>query len=564
VRPRAKAGLIAAVAVVIAVLWTGLSGSFAWTVAGDPNPDNAVTADVLPQASGVNAVKSAGAATNCTSITVSWSAAGAPVNSYVVERRTANGSWTIVSADTGNVTSLVDTVTITQQEVTYRISSRYRDGSSPTDWTAAGVEDSTPLVCGTVGEVDDLQATTTCTATLTWSAAPGATTYDRRYSTNGGGTWTTVTNQAGTSWAFTTAIAAGTSVQFQVRPGIGTGNDGQWSNLVQVDDWGCRATGLTVVHDCDAVLTWDATPSATTYDWRYSTNGGGTWTTTSNITGTTATLTTSLTPGATVLFQVRPGVGTTIDGHWTASEQVDDWGCEVDTVNLVPGCANATLTWTTSSNATSYDTQYSTNGGGTWTNGLTNSAALSWNNTATLTQGATVLHRVRPGIGTASDGKWSDPLQVDDWGFHVVSVQFVNTGTANSLNAGDRVVVTFNRASNGTTPSGTNATSIHIRTGTGTRGVYLSANGTNSAIGRVPFTANISGANTTYTGTAAWSAGNTVWTWTRAAGAAAAHSAPAFTTTFTAGTSAANPARVKCSNGTTNLSTSTFSVSGWF
>ena len=467
----------------LAALCLGVTdGSLAWTD-GTSNPGNTVTGTTLDPASGVGGARTAGAATTCTTIAVSWTAAPAPVNTYVVEARTANGPWTTVNADTGPVTSINDTTTYTQSEVTYRVAAGYADLGIPTAWQSATTQSVGSVQCGTVGEVDDLAATTapptSCAATMQWTAPFGATTYDRRYSTNGGSTWTTASNVAGTTWSFTTTIAEGSTVLFQVRPGIGTGNDGQWSNTVQVDDWGCEAQDMAVAQ----------------------------------------------------------------------------------------GCANATITWTTNSDATTFDRRYSTNGGATWTT-TNNAAGLSWVDAVAHAQGSTVLFQVRPGIGTGSDGKWSDIVQVDDWGFHIVSAEFVNTGAANSVNAGDQVIVTFNQASNGTTPNGTNSTSIYVRVNNAaSRGVYLggatAATNTNS-IAKLPFAGNITGTSQAFTGSTAWSAGNTVWTWTRGAGGAVAESAPTWSASSVVGTSAANPARVKCSDGVTNLGASAFTVSGWF
>jgi hypothetical protein len=308
-----------------------------------------------------------------------------------VEAKTANGSFTVINADTGNVTSTTDATLYTQREVTYRVAGRYKNGSL-TNWYSAYATDASPLLCGSVGEVDDLTVTpATC---------------------------------------------------------------GQ-----------------------NAVLNWTAATSATTYDW-----------------------------------------------------------------------------------------QYSTNGGTTWTLGGSNLAALTVTDSVAHAVGSTVLLQVRPGIGTTTDGNWSNTVTVNDWGFYISSISFGNgNGT---LASGDTVTVTFNRATDGTNPTGTNAQNVYVQVGAGSRGIYLGA-GTNSAassaIAFVPFSANITGTSGVQSGTAGWSAGNTVWTWTRGAAAGTALATPTWLAgNLTVGSSAANPSRVKCSDGATVLQASNPTKTGWF
>jgi hypothetical protein len=211
-----------------------------------------------------------------------------------------------------------------------------------------------------------------------------------------------------------------------------------------------------------------------------------------------------------------------------------------------------------------YDIWRSINGAG-FVSAATNIAALTWNDT-TRTAGQSVRYYVVPNNAGGTNGQNSNTTTAVTVGFVITGIAFTNTGTANSVNPGDQVAVTFSKASNGLTPAGTNSTSIFIKATTGSRGVYFAsalAAKASTAIARKAFGANITGTSQAFTGSAAWDGTNTVWTWTRGVGASVAESAPTWGA-ITVGTSGANPSRVRCNNGATFLSVSTVTPTGWF
>ena len=243
---------------------------------------------------------------------------------------------------------------------------------------------------------------------------------------------------------------------------------------------------------------------------------------------------------------------------------------EVDDLAATNACNDTDLTWSAATGATVYDVWRKV-GAGAWTEIVTDQAGLTYSDPTVHAAGSTVQYYIVPGsaAGAGNNGNSGNTASIANWDtFKVNSVVVNNTGTANSVNLNDNIVVTFNKAALNTTPSGTNSTSIYIQrnaTG-GTRGLYLSA-GTpataSSAIGWFRFTANITGTSRVVTGATAWSAGDTVWTWTRNNATAYAFGTPTYST-WTTGTSAANPARIKCSDNVGTLTTSTPTVSGWF
>lgn len=324
------------------------------------------------------------------------------------------------------------------------------------------------------------------------------------------------------------------------------------------------ATPVPATGACTSVtVSWTTAANADRY--RVEANASGSWVTLAASHATTSYSDTTGYTNRTIEYRVTPLLaGTSWEGTPATVEATCGIG-DVDDAVASNTCNTGTVSWSAVAGANNYDVQRRVNGGG-WTSLVTNTAATSYNDTGVTTAGALVEYQVRAGSG-GTNGNWGNTASVSDFGFYVTAISFSNSGTANSVNAGDRVALTFSKASNGTTPSGTNATSIYVRVNTaGTRGVYFasgSAAVASTAIGQAVFGANITGTSQAFTGTTAWSGGDKVWTWTRAAGAAVAESAPTWGA-FNVGTSAANPARVVCSDGTSRLLASTVTPTGWF
>ena len=243
------------------------------------------------------------------------------------------------------------------------------------------------------------------------------------------------------------------------------------------------------------------------------------------------------------------------------------WVGEVSSVTVTNPCNTNLITWSAaaSSGGTNYDVWRSINGAA-FVLQATDQAGTTYTD-ATATVGQSAAYYVVPGTG-ATNGNISNTATILSFSKFIVSaVTFTNSGAANSVNAGDKATVTFNKAAAPTTPSGTNSTSVYVRAGTaGTRGVYLSSAAAatgSTAIGQAVFSANIVGTSQAFTGTTAWSAGNTVWTWT-STNATVAEAAPAWAGTWNLGTSAANPAFVTCSDSASALSASAITPTGWF
>jgi hypothetical protein len=226
---------------------------------------------------------------------------------------------------------------------------------------------------------------------------------------------------------------------------------------------------------------------------------------------------------------------------------------EVTDLGATARCGDSVLAWSAATNASWYDVQASENGG-SFTTIATNVAATTYTDSTNRNGGVTVDYQVRPASATIAGTSWSNIASVADWGFYVTSIVFGNgNGT---LGAGDTITVTYNRGADTTTPNGTGATSTYIRR-TGAKGVGISADATGAggaAIGFIPTSTALGPSNTMYSGSAAYSLGNTVWTWTKGSGSVASTTSPGFGA-YQVGTSVSNPERVKCSDTTSPLLT---------
>lgn len=236
-RPRSRlAGAAVVLLVALALAGIGVSGA-SWA-GQSANPGTGVTAGTVGTPGSVGASSTA---VSCNPITISWTSPGGGVDDFRVEKSVDGGAWTTVSASTGDVTSINDATGYTNQDVQYRVVAKL----AGTSWESAAITTST-LHCG----VKDLAVTNPCSSdALTWTAANAATTYDIEYSTTGaGGPWTTlVTDYAGgTTYTDATQHTVTANVTYRVRPGIGAGSNGSYSNTPTLTNWqNFRVTSVT-------------------------------------------------------------------------------------------------------------------------------------------------------------------------------------------------------------------------------------------------------------------------------------------------------------------------------
>lgn len=297
-----------------------------------------------------------------TSVALTWADTGA--DSYQVWKKTGASTYEQV---TTNIVFSGASATITGltagTEVTYVVVGVVSGNSSSYSPEASATPLATPTApSGTAGVTS---------ATVTWSSASGASSYDVRYSANGGD-WITVSGV--NSPLNLSDLTAGASYVFQVR---GTNASG-------VSDWSASsgavtptssdpsqvATVLTATAGAESIdLTWDATP-ATSYKV-YSVSGG-TRTLLATVTdGSNAYSVTGLSSGATSTYQVDAVYGgTAMASNEATATVLPSAPLNVTATSTGYGTSGSTgkiaVTWTDVAGETGYKIEYRASTSATW------------------------------------------------------------------------------------------------------------------------------------------------------------------------------------------------------
>jgi hypothetical protein len=195
-----------------------------------------------------------------------------------------------------------------------------------------------PTSCGTVTGLTSSSVGST-TATVSWTAVSGATSYSLQYRAVGSATWTAVTTSA-TSAALT-GLTVSTAYEFQVTSSC-SGTLGTVSTLANFTTTAAASCGTPAsltsssITSSSATVSWGAVTGASNYLVQYRVSTATTWTNSVTVTAATATLT-GLT--ASTAYQYR--ITATCSG--------------------TAGTASATGTFTTSAASTTCTDNYESN-----------------------------------------------------------------------------------------------------------------------------------------------------------------------------------------------------------
>jgi fibronectin type 3 domain-containing protein len=205
---------------------------------------------------------------------------------------------------------------------------------------------------------------------LSWSASSGATSYHVKRSTNSGGPYTQVSAPTGTSFT-DTGLTNGTAYFYVVSAVNAAGESANSAQASATPKLPIPAvpTGLTATGGNQQVaLSWSASSGATSYHVKRATTSGGPYT---QIIAPTATnfTDTGLTNGTTYFYVVS---AVNASGESANSNQASATPrAPVPTVpvglSATGGNQQASLSWTASSGATSYNVKRSTSGTGPFT-----------------------------------------------------------------------------------------------------------------------------------------------------------------------------------------------------
>lgn len=146
---------------------------------------------------------------------------------------------------------------------------------SNTNFTIGGA-----VACGAPAGLTS-SAVTTSSATISWSAVSGATSYDVDYKTNASGTWTNAATGTASLSANLSSLSASTLYDWRVRANCASGSStytaAQFTTSATAT---CNAPGglaSSAITTSSATVSWTAVSGGTSYDVDYKLNSSGTW-----------------------------------------------------------------------------------------------------------------------------------------------------------------------------------------------------------------------------------------------------------------------------------------------
>jgi hypothetical protein len=315
-------------------------------------------------------------ATNITSssITLSWNAVSGATSYKIHYHVSGSATWTTTTSSTSSV-SISGLTASTGYG--FRVQTVCSGGTSayslPATFTTAAPSCSVPagLSSGNI---------TPSSATLSWTAVTGATSYNIHYRVSGSATWTNTTSS--TSSVSISGLTASTAYEFQVQT-VCSGGTSAYSS---------SATFTTIAPSCSvpaglssgnittssATLSWTAVSGATSYNIHYRVSGSTTWTTTTSSTSSVSI--SGLTASTAYEFQVQ----TVCSGGTSAYSSSATFTTTAPPCSVPAGLSSgnitsssATLRWTAVSGATSYNIHYRISGSATWTTTTSSTSSVS-------------------------------------------------------------------------------------------------------------------------------------------------------------------------------------------
>jgi subtilisin family serine protease len=203
-----------------------------------------------------------------TSFSLSWNASSG-ATSYDVQIRPQGGTW-----NTYNVTSTSYNAAGLNSSTTYEAQVRAKNSAGNSSYCSA-ISVTTLTAIPSVPTGLNSSNITTNSATLSWNASSGATSYDVQIRPQGG-TWSTY-NVTSTSYN-ATGLNSSTTYEAQVRAknSAGSSNYSSAISLTTLDAVPSVPTGLssTSITTNSATLSWSASSGATSYDVQLRPQGG--------------------------------------------------------------------------------------------------------------------------------------------------------------------------------------------------------------------------------------------------------------------------------------------------
>jgi hypothetical protein len=349
------------------------------------------------------AVCNAPSGLNATSITaatatVNWGAVSGATGYNLQWKATSSSTWNTVSNIAGTSSPLTGLSASTSYD--YKVQTICSATSSSAYSSVSTFTTSAAAACATPTGLNVTNITGT-SATLNWLASPGAASYSLQWRISTTTTWTLVNNINSTSYNLS-SLTPNATYQFRVRTKCGS----SYTAYTAISSFftGCVnpvAKAATLITSTTADANWNAAAGSTGYNVQYKTAASATWTTLTNLSGTSVGLS-SLTPSTAYNYQVQNicsgGVLSAFSSVINFTTSAATSGCGKPTnPSAVPTSNSVLISWTAVSGAVSYTLQRRLNGTTTWTT-LSGIPTNSYNITG-LAASTSYQYRIRTACG---------------------------------------------------------------------------------------------------------------------------------------------------------------------
>jgi hypothetical protein len=352
------------------------------------NTANAITPilGVPPQPAGL-----VGTAVSAGQINLSW-VDGADESSYRIERSNDGSTgWAAVGTVGVNVTAFSNTGLASGTRYYYRVIAINASGeSSPSSIVAPDTFTNAPATASatpvSANRVD-----------VSWSDVTGETGYKVERSTNGGVNWTQVGSVGASVLVFSdTTAVAGTNHQYRVKAYNSAGDSAASGVASALTVPTAPSATAVAVSDTQINITWSNVLGESGYRVERSSDGGGSWTFSVNLTADVTSYSNTVLASATAYtYRVRASNST---GSSAYSGTTSATTLPAAPANLVATAASASqinLSWSDVSGESGYTVERSSDGGGSWTFSVNLSADVtSYSNTG-LASATAYTYRVR-------------------------------------------------------------------------------------------------------------------------------------------------------------------------
>jgi fibronectin type 3 domain-containing protein len=198
---------------------------------------------------------------------------------------------------------------------------------------------------------------------LSWNASAGATGYNLKRSSISGGPYTTVSNQAGTTYS-DTELSSGTNYYYVVTAENSVGEGTASSEISALTVPASPGDVVVTAGNGEATITWSASTGASSYTVERASSSGGPFTIVASGVTSLSYLDTGLSSGSTYYYRVSAGNASGTSGTSTVGSSITLPAAPVGLI-ATAGNTTASLTWNASTGADSYSVLRSlTSGGG--------------------------------------------------------------------------------------------------------------------------------------------------------------------------------------------------------